>query len=112
MPAHALRARHDEIVVGQHGAWPTVDRRCAAYDPVRRAFDHQLEGVPAALLRGRDEPSVFDEGTVIDEVSDVLPRGPPTLGVPSGDLVGSCLVGGEEPSREDLGQALGGWILS
>ncbi len=118
MASHALRARHDEVVVRQHaagGSLPrhrTVDAGDTADDAVRRRLPHELVGAQPPLLCCRDQPAVLDERARVDEVGDVLPRRPTALGAPSGDLVRPGRVLGEGPAPPQLVQRVGASIVA
>ncbi len=109
--AHALGAGHDEVVVGENRARDAVDGRRTPDDAVGRGLHDELGERPALLLGGGDEAPVLHERARVDEVGDVLPRRPPALRVPPGDLVRSRLVGGEEAAGEHLGEAVGGGVV-
>ena len=104
VPAHALRAREHRVVVGHDDGGSSVDLGQPADQPVAGRARDQLLLRPPPLLRGEDQRLVLDEAARVDEVGDVLPRGPSPLLAPPRDRVGARGVEPGLVARDDVGE--------
>ena len=102
VPAHALRAREHRVVVGHDDDGRAVDLGEPADDAVGGRAREQLLLRPPPFLRGEDQRLVLDEAALVDEVGDVLARGPPALLAPPRDRVGARGVEPGRVARDDV----------
>ena len=117
-PKGALRAGQHRVVVGEHGTRAAlvaeqvaVDARSAPHQTVGgRALD-QLVEVATLALRGYREPPVLDKRAGVDQIGDVLARGPPALLVAALDRVRACGVLGEGAPPQQLGEIVADGVV-
>ena len=106
----ALRPGENRVVIGEDRARApiaeliTVDPGRPANEAVRRRALDQLLEIAARALCGDRETPVLDERTGVDEVDDVLTRGPAAAGVAPFDGLRSSPVLGQRSALEKLGQ--------
>ena len=112
MPQRPLRPGQDRVVVGEHRAGGRlaeelpVDARGAGDEAVGGGALDQVLELAAAALGGDREAAVLDEGSGVDEVGDVLPRGPRAGRVAPLDRVRTGRVLGQRPARQQLRQVI------
>ena len=89
-----------------------VDPRGAGDQPVGRRPRDQLGGLAALPLGGDREAAVLDEAPGVDEVGEVLARGPRAARVAALDRLRPRLVGGQPPALEHLGEVVANAVLT
>jgi hypothetical protein len=109
----ALGAGQHRVVIGEHGARTAlvveqvaVDARGASHQTVRGRAGDQLAEVATLSLGGDRKPSVLDECSWVDQIGDVLARGPPALLMPLLDRVRARGVFGERAPPPKLGKVV------